>query len=146
MEIYLYKMTSDPICYNKKKEQIAKLNCELKLPVNIETPTIIIKGNYHECNYVYIPYFKRFYFVNKVTGICDDLVQFDCVSDVLSSNDITQLTALVERQEFKRNTKLIDNELLIQSNNNFICRTVGAPVISDYTIYITTCGGEGNNV
>ena len=145
MEIYLYKMTSDPICYNKKKEQITKMNCELKLPVNIETPTIIIKGNYHECNYVYIPYFKRYYFVKKVTGICDDLVQFECLSDVLSSNAITQITALVERQEFKRNTKLIDNELLIQSNNNFICRTVGSPVISDYNIYITTCGGGGNN-
>ena len=141
MEIYLYKMTSDPLCYNKKKEQIAKLNCDIKQPIDIESPTIIIKGDYYNCNYVYIPHFNRYYFVEKVTGICDDLVQFDCLSDVLSSNPITNIVALVERQEFKRNTKIVDNELIAQANNNFLCRTVGNPVISKYNIYLTTCGG-----
>lgn len=141
MEIYLYKMTSDPLCYNKKKEQIAKLNCDIKLPIDIESPTIIIKGGYYNCNYVYIPHFNRYYFVEKVTGICDDLLQFDCLSDVLSSNPITNLVALVERQEFKRNTQIVDNELIAQANNNFLCRTVGNPVISTYNIYLTTCGG-----
>ena len=141
MEIYLYKMTSDPLCYNKQKEQITKLNCDIKLPIDIESPTIIIKGNYYDCNYVYIPHFNRYYFVEKVTGICDDLFQFDCMSDVLSSNPINNLVALVERQEFKRNTQIVDNELIAQANNNFICRTVGDPVISTYNIYLTTCGG-----
>ena len=141
MEIYLYKMTSDPLCYNKKREQIAKLNCDIKLPIDIESPTIIIKGDYYNCNYVYIPHFNRYYFVEKVTGICDDLVQFECLSDVLSSNPITNLFALVERQEFKRNTQIVDNELIAQANNNFLCRTVGNPVISTYNIYLTTCGG-----
>ena len=146
-KVKLYKMTSDVLCYNKTKELIAETNCKFKSPIDIESPTIRIKIDsnslisYEKCNYLEIPKFNRFYFVTKIVGICDDIIEISCESDVLSSNDITTITALVERQEFKRNTQIIDNELILQSNNNLIVKTVGNPVITDYSIYITTCGG-----
>ena len=143
--VKLYRNTSDVNCFHKNIELIKDIDCDFKAPINVETPTIIVRGMWHSANYFYIPMFNRFYFVTELIGLSDNLLQISGISDVLSSNDITKLTAIVERQEFKRNTKLIDNELLIQSNNNFICRTVGNPVINDYNIYITTCGGESNN-
>lgn len=141
MQVVLYTMTSDPTYYNKVKNEIATLDCEFKNPIDIEHPTILIKGKYHNCNYFYIPYFNRYYFVTSVTGVSDDLVEFVGESDVLSSVNIPSLTAMVERQEYKRNNMLIDNEIIQQSNNNFICKQVGVPVNSNYEIYITTCGG-----
>ena len=144
--VKLYRNTSDVNCFHKNIELLADIDCDFKAPINVETPKIIVRGMYHNANYFYIPMFNRYYFVTELIGLSDNLLQISGLSDVLSSNDITKLTAIVERQEFKRNTKLIDNELLIQSNNNFICHTVGNPVINDYNIYITTCGGESNNV
>ena len=145
-KVKLFKMTSDVLYYSKTKELIAETNCTFKSPIDIEYPVIRIKIDkgseisYENCNYIQIPKFNRFYFVTKLVGVCDDIVELSCVSDVLSSNDITGLTAIVERQEFKRNTQLIDNELLSQANNNFICKQVGVPINSNYNIYITTCG------
>lgn len=142
MQVVLYTMTSDPTYYNKNKNVIATLDCEFKNPINIEEPTILIKGKYHNCNYFYIPYFNRYYFVTSCIGVSDDLVELSGISDVLSSVDLLNLSAMVERQEFKQNTMLIDSEIIQQSNNNFICKTVGNPVNANYEIYITTCGGD----
>ena len=141
MVVHLFKMKSDSNCFNKVKELITSLECSINLPYDVESPTLIIQGDYVDCNYIYIPHFKRYYFVTKVTGLSDDLLQFDCISDVLCSNNITSLVALVERQEFKRNTQIIDSELISQANNNFYCRQVGNPVNANYNIYLTTCGG-----
>lgn len=145
-KVKLFKMTSDILCYDKTKELIVEMNCAFKAPIDIEYPTIKIKIDkeseisYEKCNYFYIPKFNRYYFVKKIVGLYDDIIEISGESDVLSSNDITTITALVERQEFKRNIQLIDNELLSQANNNFICKQVGIPINSNYNIYITTCG------
>lgn len=139
--VILYRMSSDKNVYNKTKSQIEELQCDYKQPIDIVNPTVIIKGKFHNCNYIYLADFNRYYFVEKVTGLTDDIVALQCHCDVLSSNNITELTALVERQEFKRNTQLVDNQIPMQSNEDFIARTVGSPVIDDYNIYITTCGG-----
>ena len=139
--VILYRMSSDKKVYNKKKTQIAELQCDYKQPIDVVEPTVIIKGKYPNCNYIYLADFNRYYFVEKIIGLTDDIVARKCHCDVLSSNNITELTALVERQEFKRNTQLVDNQIPMQSNEDFIARTVGSPVIDDYNIYITTCGG-----
>ena len=140
--VKLYRNTSDTNCYHKEIELLSDIDCDFKSPINVETPTIIVRGMYHNANYFYIPMFNRYYFVTELIGLSDNLTQISGISDVLSSNDITQLIAVVERQEYKRNTQLIDNELLSQANNNFICRQVGNPINSDYKIYITTCGSS----
>lgn len=143
MQVQFFVMTSDTLHYIKDKTLIGSEDCQLKRPLDIENPTVLIRGKkYDKCNYFYIPYFNRYYFVQKCVGVSDDLVELSGLSDVLSSVPIVNLVATVERQEFKRNTQLVDNELIAQANNNFICRQVGDPVNGEYQIYITTCGGE----
>ena len=139
--VKLYRNTSDTNCYHKDIELLADIDCDFKSPINVETPTIIVRGMFHNANYFYIPMFNRYYFVTELIGLSDNLIQISGISDVLSSNDITKLTAIVERQEFKRNTQIIDSELISQANNNFYCRRVGTPVNSNYNIYLTVCGG-----
>lgn len=137
----LYQMTSDKRTYNKNKTKLTEINCEYKQPIDIVNPVVILKGKFTNCNYIYLEDFKRYYFVNKIVGLCDDIVSLQCHCDVLSSNNILGLQALVERQEFKRNSQLVDNQIIMQSNTNFFAKQVGNPVIADYNIFITTCGG-----
>lgn len=134
-------MTSDKKSYHKNKTKLTEVNCEYKQPIDIVNPVVIIKGKFINCNYIYLKDFNRYYFVRKPIGICDDLMSFECHCDVLSSNNILELQALVERQEFKRNTQLVDNQMVMQSNTNFFAKQIGNPVIADYNIFITTCGG-----
>lgn len=139
--VVLYTNSSDPLYYNKSLTQLADTECDFKSPIDIERPSIVIRGKYDTCNYVYIPHFNRYYFVERCIGLSDNLIQLNCVSDVLSSVDLSNLSATVERQEFKRNTQIIDNELICQANTNFICKQVGSAVNDGYNIFITTCGG-----
>lgn len=139
--VKLYKMTSDPLYYIKEKELIVDTDCDFKAPIDVEKPTIIIRGKYDHCNYFFIPHFKRYYFVESCIGLSDNLIQLTGISDVLSSNNILNITATVERQERKRNIEIVDNELIAQANTNFICKQVGNKVNDGYMIYLTTCGG-----
>ena len=150
MKVIFYKNNSDNRVVNKQLTIIKELNITRKIEKSIFEPVIeIVKDKaINNCNYVYIEEFNRFYFVVDIMELDGNIYKITMKEDVLSSfkNSILNLKACVERQEFKRNTQIVDNELILQSNNNFICKTVGNPVIANYNIYLTTCGGVGNNV
>lgn len=149
MKVIFYKNNSDNRVVNKQLTIIKELNITRKIEKSIFEPVIeIVKDkNINNCNYVYIEEFNRFYFVVDIMELNGNIYRITMKEDVLSSfkNSILNLKACVERQEFKRNTKIVDNELVLQSNNNFICKTVGNPIIANYNIYLTTCGGVSNN-
>lgn len=149
MKVIFYKNNSDNRVVNKQLTVIKELNITRKIEKSIFEPVIEIVKDKHinNCNYVYIEEFNRFYFVVDIMELDGNIYRITMKEDVLSSfkNSILNLKACVERQEFKRNTKIVDNELILQSNNNFICKTVGNPIIANYNIYLTTCGGVTNN-
>lgn len=147
MEIRLYRSLADKKKLDKTSQLtlIGTKQANLKADTSTQNPHFLIAKfhAYEQVNYLYVPYFDRYYFVNNQTLLKGGIVDFDCKSDVLMSrkNQLLNLTALVRRQENKKNSFLIDNELITQSNTNFFCKTVGTSVLSDYNIYITTCGG-----
>ena len=146
MKVIFYKNNSDNRVVNKQLTIIKELNITRKIEKSIFEPVIeIVKDrDLNNCNYVYIEEFNRFYFVVDIMELDGNIYRITMKEDVLTSfkNSILNLTALVERQEFKRNTQIVDNELLSQANNNFYCKTVGNYVNNDYNIYLTTCGGS----
>lgn len=146
MKVIFYRNNSDNRVVNKQLTIIKELNITRKIDKSIFEPIIeIVKDrDMNNCNYVYIEEFNRFYFVVDIMELDGNIYRITMKEDVLTSfkNSILNLTALVERQEFKRNTQIVDNELLSQSNNNFYCKTVGNYVNNDYNIYLTTCGGS----
>ena len=146
MKVIFYKNNSDNRVVNKQLTIIKELNITRKIEKSIFEPVIeIVKDrDLNNCNYIYIEEFNRFYFVVDIMEIDGNIYRITMKEDVLTSfkNSILNLTALVERQEFKRNTQIVDNELLSQANNNFYCKTVGNYVNNDYNIYLTTCGGS----
>ena len=56
--VKLYRNTSDVNCFHKNIELIKDIDCDFKAPINVETPTIIVRGMWHSANYFYIPMFN----------------------------------------------------------------------------------------
>lgn len=149
MKLIFYKSFSDNRVLNKNLQFPKEMNIIKKIDKSVFEPVIeVTKDNsLDNYNYVYIEDFDRYYFIVDIVDVGGNTYRITLKEDVLSSfkNSILNLKACVERQEYKRNTRIVDNELILQSNNNFICKTVGNPVIANYNIYLTTCGGVGNN-
>lgn len=147
MKYIFYKNFSDNRKLSKQLFTIKSINNAVrKVEKSIFEPTIeVAKDNsLNNCNYLYIEEFDRFYFITDIVDIGGNTYRITTKEDVLETfkNSILNLTCLVERQEFKRNLQIVDNELISQANNNFYCRQVGNKVNGDYYIYLTTCGGQ----
>ena len=68
-------------------------------------------------NYVYIPAFNRYYFINSITSVRANLWRVNLHCDVLYSfrNDVLQIKAIIDRQENNFNRYLIDNNMPLSS-------------------------------
>lgn len=68
-------------------------------------------------NYVYIPAFNRYYFINSITSVRTNLWRVNLHCDVLYSfrNDVMQIKAIIDRQENNFNRYLIDNNMPLSS-------------------------------
>lgn len=79
----------------------------------VEQPLYVNMGSTPNFNYVYIPIFGRFYFVNGFTFISKNLWVMELNVDVLMSynNEIRQQTAYIDRQENIYDDELVDDEI-----------------------------------
>ena len=69
-------------------------------------------------NYIYIPQFNRYYFIDDIIIVRNNLYHFVCHCDVLMSfmNDILDLEVFVNRQEFNFNNGIPDLKLPITND------------------------------
>lgn len=106
MSIFLYQNESAQNVVNKTLTNALELKGTLRESCDILTPSIMIENkdntifNY---NYVYIPDFKRYYYINDFKNIINGLYQVNLKVDVLMSfkNDIKNLECVVVRQANK---------------------------------------------
>ena len=92
------------------KEQTSIIDPVIKIECDLATVTA--------CNYISIPTFGRFYFVNNIISIRDGLVEFSCHCDVLSSfaDAIKANKAIIRRQENNWNLYLNDGSFRVYQN------------------------------
>ena len=106
MSIFLYQNESAQNVVNKTLTNALELKGTLRESCDILNPSIMIENkdntifNY---NYVYIPDFKRYYYINDFKNIVNGLYQVNLKVDVLMSfkNDIKNLNCVVVRQANK---------------------------------------------
>ena len=153
MTINLYNLTEDKKVLDKTPTLIGTVDATPFEELSIITPKLIVSydSTYINCNYIEIPIFNRFYYVeDKIINVGNRII-FNCKVDVLKSfkDDIKNANIVVIRNEgVGTPTEIIDNQLPVLPNQ----KTVEQVTVDDYNvtdskldstgIYILQCMGE----
>ena len=99
------KLQSDADVIGKTWTDENTIEGKLLFDVDILKPKFVIKGNVSVYNYVYIPDFDRFYYIDAIQAKTGDLMEISLSCDVLQSHadDILDNDAILERSESNYN-------------------------------------------
>lgn len=151
---------SDKRVMNKNLQTLNVLEIQLKENVSYISPVLILRNFNTNANYVFIPYFNRYYYINDVIFSTGNTFIVYCSVDVLMSfkSEFLSTRQLITRynddsiSEIKK-SPVIDDKLPVSQNLeliNFITFRGGAweKYYSDYSTgdnyLITTVGGGSN--
>lgn len=119
--ITLMQNTSPVNKIGKELSSQLEVTGELRSETSIIDPIIMIEcdlADLTNCNYMYIPQFNRYYFVNNIRSIRNGLVEFTCHVDVLETykDQIKANSAIIKRQENNWNLYLNDGAFKVYQN------------------------------
>lgn len=151
---------SDKRVMNKNLQTLNVLEIQLKENVSYISPVLILRNFNTNANYVFIPYFNRYYYINDVIFSTGNTFIVYCSVDVLMSfkSEFLSTRQLITRynddsiSEIKK-SPVIDDKLPVSQNLeliNFITFRGGAweKYYNDYSTgdnyLITTVGGGSN--
>lgn len=125
--ITLQRCNSEPIRMDKSIDNIATYSGNLREGTSIIDPIIKIEceiSDVRRCNYLTIPSFGRSYFVKNIVSVRNDLVEFTCHVDVLSTyaSEIRKNAGIVKRQENLWNLYLNDGSLKVYQNPQVVTK------------------------
>ena len=120
MRVELYINNSEVEKVVKNLTTLQSLEGTLREATSILNPTIKIEGltDIDKINYMYIPDFARYYFVNDIRSIRNNLYEVSAHVDVLMTyaEQIKQQKAVIRRQENVWNTYLDDGTFKAYQN------------------------------
>lgn len=128
MKLKIYKNLSDNKVVNKSITQLGNdCNGTLRDASSIIDPVITIDKftgfNIAQANYAYIDEFDRYYYINDIVAITNDLYELHMHVDVLKSfaSGIRSNTAVIGRQQQKANYDLLlgDGTFKVKANPHF---------------------------
>lgn len=141
----LYSTSDDRRKLFKRLYNERQYNIELSKDTDIINPVLLMSEFDFNLNYVYIPQFNRYYFIDNVTVVRTNLYQLSCSVDVLMSNasQLNALNLLVERSEVVRQPYIVDNELVTRCDKDVITVNIGSvgASTSSFPYYLVTTGG-----
>ena len=110
IDIYLYENIDVNNSIRKNPTQKAIVSGTFKVPTSIVHPSVQIEYNKLDFNYVYIPQFNRYYYVDDVIVITNTLIQIECSCDVLMSfkSQLVDTYGVISRNEDDFNPYLND--------------------------------------
>lgn len=145
MTIEFYVNQSEKNRLDKTLVSAFNLNGELKEDCSIIDPVIKIVGDVSSMasvNYMYIPSFGRYYFINNVISINNDICEVHAHVDVLSTykDEIRAQRAVVSRQEKKWNLYLNDGVFKTYQNPYIITKAFSSGFTSQHFV-LSIAGG-----
>lgn len=119
--ISLMRTSSPREALVKEVTEIMSVSGTLKNQTSIIDPVITIECNLSsvtECNYMYIEAFKRYYFIDNIRSLTNNLVEFTAHVDVLNTYapQIKDNFGIVKRQENDWNLYLDDGSFKVYQN------------------------------
>lgn len=144
--VVLLNNKSEKIRVDKDFSELLNVSCTLKQNTNIKTPTFIIKANFDDiikANYLYIPSFTRYYYIDNIVSVNGGLFELSCSVDVLMSfkDTIRQNKAIIERQETQNNLFFNDGSFSCYQNPHIITKTFPSGFNPSAQNYILTVAG-----
>ena len=145
MTINFYTNQSEKNRLDKTLVSAFDLNGELKEDCSIIDPVIKIAADVSSMasvNYLYIPSFSRYYFINNVISINNDICEVHAHVDVLSTykDEIRAQRAIVSRQEKKWNLYLNDGVFKTYQNPYIITKAFSSGFTSQHFV-LSVAGG-----
>ena len=145
MTIEFYVNQSEKNRLDKTLVSAFNLNGELKEDCSIIDPVIKIIGDVSSMasvNYMYIPSFSRYYFINNVISINNEICEVHAHVDVLSTykDEIRAQRAVVSRQEKKWNLYLNDGVFKTYQNPYIITKAFSSGFTSQHFV-LSIAGG-----
>lgn len=123
MNIKLYYNSSDNRCISKKLQNEFLITGTLREETSLINPIIVINNKSPiRYNYAYIPEFKRYYYINNVESVRNNIWKLYLQVDTLMSfkGDILALKVVVEKQSLLENgDEYIDDGSLVTDNLMF---------------------------
>lgn len=120
LNITLYNMICEKNRVDKTDylSEVAQLYGYFRDEVDVLNPVIIIESGFISANYCYINKFGRYYFITNVRMITTTLCELYLHVDVLNTykTGIRSLQGVVERQEYRFNSMLIDDNYPVDAN------------------------------
>lgn len=112
---------------------------------SITSPVFLIKGEFStisQSNYVYVPEFKRYYYIIDMVQVAGNMTEISCHCDVLMSfkDEILNNTAVISRQEVVYNRYLNDPNFRIYQNNVVLTRKLSGSGFSTAGYVMATAG------
>lgn len=149
MEVRLYSNFVKKVNSTKLPSGLTPVTVEvvLKQATNQLNPVFILTRNYSQHNYVYVPDWGRYYYVNDVVYGNNDLCELHCSLDVLASfrSDILRYDGFIERTSHPSyfNPDIRDSALSVEDKVEYTAEAItDSPLASD-VLYIVRIVGRG---
>ena len=146
MTIKFYKNLSDNVVVDKNITQIGSDQTgTLREACSIIDPVIKFEKftnfDLSACNYLYIPDFGRYYYINEIIAISDKMFEIHCHVDVLRTyrSGIRSNSAVIARQESQYNLYLPDGVFKTYANPHYEIRKFPSG-FSGYHYILTVAG------
>lgn len=145
MQIVFYKCSSEKNCLNKVLENEITLDGAIRGESNVISPQIMVQMNPIEYDYVYIPEWRRYYFITDIVCYRSNAFVVKLSIDVLMSykTEILQMTGVVSR--LTSGSAYASRDLLVSCKEE--CREFDfgtTPFKRDGTYVLITQGGDVN--
>ena len=123
MQIKFYYNSSEKNKINKSISRELTMDGNLRDECSVINPTILVEhSNLSNYNYVYIPEFKRYYFITEMTIVRNNLWRISLKVDVLESFkfNILNLSCIVDKQQNQSYNNYIDDGSYINRADSYV--------------------------
>lgn len=131
VDVTLYYNADKTIVAQKHLTSIGSYSGDFRATADVLRPTLIIQGEISiSANYVYIPDFRRYYYISERREITKDLTEFSLYVDVRKSfyNNLMSNKGIVARNTNNYNMYLRDDKIPIGARKAVAVKQIGSVV------------------
>lgn len=119
-------------------------NVTMKRDTSILTPVLLTSDarNVYEYNYMYISQFNRYYFIDDIKSVHNNMWEISAHVDVLETykDQILSNSAVIKRQQNRYNTYLNDPEWKVYADENVVAYKFNTPFDKSLKFVLAVAG------